>query len=334
MPLEFTGSDIEFAAATGNNIDAGNGSSTFDDPPSSFTDLIVTANEGDGDPRVFEIGDSYDLSWNEPSGSHTMEDAVVVRSDAAPGNGGVIVLEGTNELGETVHIIWTPGFDLENWYNNNSGENMTTGFYTSDTQPGYDHKYVCFSADTLIDTATGLRSAGSLRQGDLVTTHDAGNVPIEWTAQWNGSGLGDAAPVCFAPGTIGNSRPLRLSQQHRVLVRSSQLQTLFGFDEALAPAKAFVNGQDITLQACPRICYVHILLPEHHLITAEGALCESLYLGDEASRRILSAARYDPNAHKANNSSRRMKAARPLLRFKEAQLLSAQEKRISKLLVA
>ncbi|WP_299029630.1 Hint domain-containing protein [uncultured Sulfitobacter sp.] len=314
MPLQFFGVDNEFATSTGSNVDSAPGQSTFDNPPQSSTNLVVTPQNSDSDPRLFEIGDTYDISWNGGS----IQNAVVVRSDAAPDSGGVIVLEGVDANGDTAQVIWTPGFDVEQWYTDNYNPDAEPGFYTTDTQPDYDHKFVCFAAETLIRTPRGPIPAGDLCRGDLVCTVDAGAVAIEWATHWHGKGSEGAAPIWFDAQSIGNTRPLRLSQQHRVLVRSPRLQLLFGMDEALAPAKAFANGHSIRVQPCQQICYVHILLPQHHLIEAEGAFCETLFWGDQASKRLVQ------QATRTNGCSLAfypMKSARPILKYAEARLV-------------
>ena len=41
----------------------------------------------------------------------------------------------------------------------------------------------------------------------------------------------DLQPVEFAPGAIGNARPLRVSPQHRILLNDWRAQVFFGEDE-------------------------------------------------------------------------------------------------------
>ena len=68
MSLSFYGVDEEFAASTGDNVRVTPTSSNFDYPPNSFTNLIITANPDDPDPRLFEIGDAYDLQARKLAG--------------------------------------------------------------------------------------------------------------------------------------------------------------------------------------------------------------------------------------------------------------------------
>lgn len=312
MPLTFYGIDEEFAAGTGDNVYASADATIFDNPPMAFKDLVVTANEGDDDPRVFEIGDQYDVSWGGFGGGGTIEDATVVRSDIAPGGGGIIVFEGLDENGEMTHIIWTPGFNLEEWYQDNYNPSADPQFWVTDSTPAYDHKFVCFEASTRIATAMGDVPVSELWKGDKVLTYDGGAASVVWAGRREVRGRGANAPVLFTPGAIGNYAPLRLSPQHRVLVASPKAELMFGSHEVLVPAKALVNGRDICYAPCKTVSYVHFLLERHDIVFAEGASCESLLPGDEAAKMIT----LPPEIEAAP-----YRAARPVLSFTEALAL-------------
>lgn len=286
MALSLFAPDNEFAVATGSNVNSSPGRSDFDYPPTSSHDLVITAHDGDPDPRLFEVGDSYDVSYDGPGGAHTLSDAVVIRSDSAPGSGGVIVFEGQDENGDLTQVVWTPDFDLETWYYDNFVGGQAPEYYTTDQNAAYTHSFVCFSGDTRIATALGGIRATDLWEGDLIETLDAGPQPVRWVGRRKVPGQGPNAPVLFTPGAIGNHSPLRLSQQHRVLIRSPLAELMFGASEVLVPAKALVNGEDIHLAPCARIDYVHLLLPAHGLLFAEGALCESLLPGSQTQEVV------------------------------------------------
>ncbi len=322
MAFQIVGIDTEFAAATGSNVNTSPGKSRFDNPPQGSKDLVITTKDGDRDPRRFDLGDTYDVSWGGQGGGGTILNAVVVRSDLAPGGGGgVVVFDGIDENGNPAQIIWTPGYNLEQWYADNYNPSAEPQFFTSDTQPNYTHSFVCFASETGIRTPTGYRQADTLVPGEMISVCDGEAAPLLWASKWSGAGQGSAAPVCFAPGTIGNQRPLRLSQQHRVVVKSAQLQMLFALEEALAPARVFVDGQSVRLQDCTRITYVHLLLQHHHILDAEGARCESLYLGDESTRTLLSTPPGAKFLAEQSGILQHATAARPFLSMHEAQLL-------------
>lgn len=315
MVKTFYGVDTEFAASTGSNVNNGAGTSTFDYPPNGTFDLIVTSNPGDRDPNLFELGESYIIQFSGKGGGAVLKDATVIRSDPAPDTGGIVVFEGMNADGETVQVVWTPGFDLENWYWSNFDEGASPGFYTTDQTAAYTHQFVCFAADTLIATPQGHCVAGDLRRGDLVFTLDGGHRDILWAGCKTVIGSGANCPVLFEAGSIGNDRPLRLSQQHRVLVRSPMAELMFGAQEVLVPAKALVNGHGIRFALCATITYVHLLLDSHQiLIAAGGAPCESLLPGDMSEALLQE----DMPAITAAKASTTYKAARPVLTFREA----------------
>ncbi|MDQ2094487.1 Hint domain-containing protein [Rhodalgimonas zhirmunskyi] len=273
----------EFAASTGSNVNSEPGKSDFDYPPTSSKDLEITTHDGDDEPRLFEVGDIYDVTFGGNGGA-TILNAVVVRSDSAE-SGGVIVFEGEDLNGDLTQVIWTPGFDLESWYFDNFANGQAPNYYTTDQDAAYTHGYVCFEESTRISTAMGGVAVREFWQGDLVDTLDAGPQPVMRAVRRVVAGYGANTPVLFSPGAIGNFAPLRLSPQHRVMIRSPMAELMFGTSEVLVPAKALVNGRDILYAPCPRVAYVHLLLAEHAILFAEGALCESLLAGDEAIAR-------------------------------------------------
>lgn len=323
MSFQYIGQDNEFAVATRDNVGTTEGQSRFDNPPQGSKDLVITTKEGDADPRVFELGDTYDVSWGGQGGGGTIIDAVVVRSDpvGSGGTAGVIVFEGVDGNGELAQVIWTPGFDLEGWYADNYNPSAEPEFYTQDANASYDHKFVCFASETRIRTPDGSKAAGAFKCGDLVSTKDAGDVAVLWVGHRICAAVGPNAPVVFAQGALGNSAPIRLSQQHRVLLQSPYVQYYFGVDEAFVPAKACVNGDDIRIIPQARVCYVHLLLERHHVIWAEGLECESLFLGDEARKALYAVPELQQIQSAASGSDAHDTTARPVLKMKEARLL-------------
>ncbi|SMY09032.1 Hint domain-containing protein [Flavimaricola marinus] len=316
------GVDNEFAVATGSNVGSGTNTSTFDNPPSGSKDLVINTNPGDPEPYIYDIGDTYDVSWGGSGGGGSIEDAVVIRSDAAPGGGGIVVFEGTDGNGDIVQVVWTPGFNLEGWYSDNYNPSMEPQFYTSDQDPGYTYSYVCFAAGTLISTLDGSVPVEAIRPGDLVRTRDDGPVPLVWSGRRTLRGTKDNAPVRFEAGTIGNARDLYLSQQHRILLTSPLAELYFGATEVLIPARAMIGAPGITIAPRPEIDYVHLLFERHQIVLAEGASCESLLMGDVALNRLVGEPDLlDADAARAN-AFRHTKAARPVLTMKEARLLT------------
>jgi hypothetical protein len=160
----------------------------------------------------------------------------------------------------------------------------------------------CFTYGTLIDTPDGLRPIEDLEPGDLVTTLANGSQPLRWVGTRTVTQAEMLArpalrPVRFETGTIGNTRPLLVSPQHRMLLNDWRAQVYFGEDEVLVAAKAMVNGKTIR-QVIPEgvTTFCHLLFDRHEVILAEGALSESFHPGeiglgalDEAQRREIEA---------------------------------------------
>jgi len=313
----FEAPNNEFAVATGSNVN-GWRTSTFDFPPGSTTDFVVSSNSGDSSPNEFSLGDTYDLSWGEGGGSSTIEDAVVIRSDPLTGDGGVIVFEGYDESGNLAQVVWSPDFDLEGWYWDNFSGGNSPGFYTTDQVPSYTHSVVCFAADTPILTRNGPCAATDIEVGQEVWTLDAGYQPVLWVGRTTVMESGNAAPVMMREGTIGNDRPLVVSPQHRLLIRSPMAELFFANHEVLIPAKAMIGQPGVSAHQVAQVTYVHLLLRDHHILQASGALCESLFLGDIADS--ITAQQMSATQREAARKLRHT-AARPMLTFREARNL-------------
>ncbi|MDQ7070418.1 MAG: Hint domain-containing protein [Rhodobacterales bacterium] len=321
MVFSISANDGEFSLSTGGNVNSGVGTSGFDGAPADSVNLVITTVEGDNDPRLFEVGDAYDLSWGNDPGGFSIDNAVVIRSDSTPtGVGGGIVFEGLDASGALVQVIWTPDFDLTGWYADATAGGGTAGFYTSDQDPNYTHTYVCFAADTCIATPNGPMRARDIAAGDRINTRDHGAKRVLWVGNRRARGIGRNAPVYFAAGSIGNRKPLRLSQQHRVLLRSPLAELYFGTKEVLVPAKSLINGRNIYLRPCADINYVHLLFKEHHILSENGVPCESLLLGNVAAD-LVRASELDVPAGLAVEI-RQQKAARPILTMQEARLVA------------
>ncbi|MEP1766911.1 MAG: hypothetical protein ABJJ53_09790 [Sulfitobacter sp.] len=132
MAVTFRPPITEFATASGDNVDTNGEQSLFDFPPKSIRELTISAQANDSNPTVFETGDTYDLSWGGDLAGR-LQNAVVLRSDYIESDVGVVVFEGTNATtGEVVQVVWSPGFDLENWLGVNGDMGARSiGFHTT-----------------------------------------------------------------------------------------------------------------------------------------------------------------------------------------------------------
>ena len=161
-----------------------------------------------------------------------MDDAVVIRSDYLGPGEGAIVFEGINDnTGELYQVVWSPGFNLEDWYwDNGGGPSSPNGFWTSDVDPDTTARFVCFGSGTRIAVPGGKhRPVETLVPGDKVRTRDHGaaaGAPRRGAPGDRRSA--QAAPVVFNTGAIGNIGRLVLSQTHRVMLTSPLAELHFG----------------------------------------------------------------------------------------------------------
>lgn len=193
---------------------------------------------------------------------------------------------------------------------------------------------VCFTAGTMIDTASGPREVQSLCPGDLIWTQDGGLMPLRWIGQRRvgvAELLADPAlrPIEFAAGALGAGlpdRPLALSPQHRVCRGGWKAELFFGHPEVLVPAQTLVNGDTIR-RAAPQqsVTYVHFLLDGHQIVRSNGVLSESFFptalsltgLDRAAVTEVL---RLFPDLTSLTRAYPR--TARPVLRPAEARLVA------------
>lgn len=314
--------DEQFVIATGANVDAGRDSSVIDAPSPGLTALRIKTSERDDDPARFDVGETVDLRYSLDGRTSVLKDAQVIVSEPASTGLAGVIFEGTTQKGETIHLAWTPDFDVraftEKAYASGNTPRMVTRDQTADS-----YEMPCFAAGTRILTPSGPRPVERIAPGDLVLTRDSGAQPVLWRGRAPVLGRGDMAPVVFAPGTLGNAAPLVLSQQHRVLVRSARAALMFGAEEMFAHARAFAGLPGIRMVERRRVTWCHLLLPRHEVVLAEGVPCESLFAGDVALRRLGACGRagevtrlYTGRIPACDHA-----LARPALRHAEARLL-------------
>jgi hypothetical protein len=151
----------------------------------------------------------------------------------------------------------------------------------------------CFTAGTRILTGSGLRLIESLSVGDTIWTQDHGLQPLRWIGRRTVCGLGALAPVELSQGAFGNTRALRVSPQHRVLIDGWQNQLFFGEAETFVAARHLVDGKRARFVPCEDVEYLHLALDRHEVICAEGLLSESLHLGAMALASMTAAAQLE-----------------------------------------
>ena len=222
--------------------------------------------------------------------------------DFGPGTGGPLLSEilngtavvGGDTLSGTGSFVITSG-DESGTVGNISFENFET----------IDFTIVCFAAGTQITTDRGERLVETLQVGDAVLTTDNGLQPLRWT----GARHLDAAtlhanphlqPIRIKAGALAPGMPKRdlvVSPQHRILVRSTIAIRMFDAQEVFVPAKHLLDLPGVSVATdLSEVTYVHIMCNDHEIITAEGALAETLYTGEQALKAMSDDARAEIDA--------------------------------------
>ncbi|MEM1302280.1 MAG: Hint domain-containing protein [Pseudomonadota bacterium] len=183
---------------------------------------------------------------------------------------------------------------------------------------------ICFDRGTMIDTPDGPRPVEALQPGDLILTMDHGPQPVRWIGRRKAWGVGNFAPVEIAPGVMGNDVPLRVSQQHKILMRSPKAALMADSSEVLVPAKSLVGQPGITLDIGRRVEYFHLLLDKHEILCADGIWSESLHPGPAGLATLSEAARAELLALIPDLGTGNRQTARPVLKgYEVAALLAA-----------
>lgn len=253
------------------------------------SNLLIAANSIQGD--LIAMSDNVDLF---PEGEKTIN---VLGNDSNTGPGsltithinGVSVVAGdviTLPTGQTVRLNADGTFtvtgdgDVENFnftYTVDNGAISDVGFVNATSVP-------CFVAGTMIATPEGERAAETLKPGDLVLTQDDGPQPLRWIGTRTVAAVGDFAPIHIRANTFGTHRDLLVSPLHRVLIRDSLAELLFGDAEVLVAARDLVNDRSVLRRPGGEVTYVHLLFDRHQVVFSEGLETESFLPGPQTSK--------------------------------------------------
>ncbi|MFD1157951.1 Hint domain-containing protein [Roseovarius aestuarii] len=145
---------------------------------------------------------------------------------------------------------------------------------------------ICFTPGTRIETPQGPRLVEELREGDWVQTKDSDAQEIEWIGSRRMTGarlfaMPRLRPVRIRTGALGIDRPdaeLLVSPEHRMLIQGNVAQSLFNVPEVLVSAKDLINGSTVSIDLAVReVTYIHLLLPRHQILWANGIETESFH---------------------------------------------------------
>jgi hypothetical protein len=188
----------------------------------------------------------------------------------------------------------------------------------------------CFTEGTLIATGRGEVRVEDLAVGDLVLTVDHGLQAVRWvgTKTLSPRDLARApnlAAIRIEAGALGPDLPhaaLSVSPQHRCLVRSKIAERMAGESEVLVAAKHLLGTPGVSVVPMDQpVTYVHLLFDRHELVWSNGAVTESLYLGEQAMSAVDAEARDEILTLFPQLAVLRPPAARTFLRGRQARKL-------------
>lgn len=169
---------------------------------------------------------------------------------------------------------------------------LQTGEYVA-APPNPGVTFLCFEAQTFIETPFGPRPVCDLKAGDCVITKDNGAKAIKWigSCQFSDISMNDTVklPILISADALGPGIPKRdtlLSPNHAVLMASWKASLYFAKPEVLVLAKALLKRPGVYTLHKTNVQYYHILLDYHDLILANGMWCESMFLGETGLRMI------------------------------------------------
>lgn len=179
-------------------------------------------------------------------------------------------------------------------------------------------------------TADGMQPVDWLRAGDRVMTRDRGFQRVIWADRTVVPASPDSPQqIRLSAGCVGRNIPeqdFNLHPDHRILLKSPQIDLLFGDPEALVAVNATANGRKITeTQPTFEVSYFHILFGQHEIVQAEGLWVESFF-PDRAALKALSAEQQTCIRQRLGSKLDNMQTARHCLNSPETNLLIPQKR--------
>lgn len=231
------------------------------------------------------VGDAP-LEHSEPDDTALMSDSSFVVTDGGKSYTVTLIEIGPGTPPLLMFVDDVPPRNTDLWVVHHT-LNTAPGDSTGEGSGGV----ICFTPGTWIDTPDGPRLIEDLREGDKVSTKDNGAQDIQWVGSRRMSGarlfaMPRLRPVRIAMGALGVERPeqeLLVSPEHRMLIDGPIARDLFNAHEVLVAAKDLINGTSVAVDLKVReVTYVHLLLPRHEVLRANGVETESFHPANTA----------------------------------------------------
>lgn len=268
--IRFAIADVSDSSYDSNLLIAGNSVQTAVIAHSDTIDMGLDATQTvdflDNDYDA-DAGTGSTLELTHINGQAVVTGSVIVlatgQTVTVNADGTVTVTTDSDE--ETVNFTYT--------IENDAGV-TDVGFVTINAAP-------CFTLGTLIRTPYGDVPVEELEVGDMVQTYDDGSQPIRWIGHRTVPAQDDLAPIRIDANTYGKHSALLVSPQHRILVRNSFAEVLFGESEVLISAKDLLNDTTVRRQVGGQVTYFHILFDQHQIVFSQGLESESFLPGPQ-----------------------------------------------------
>lgn len=248
-----------------------------------FAEIITI--EDTNNPDVFDDDDRF---------NHIIVDGgTIVANGTTVESESLIVLRELNSDGELVGDeitinVYSQGGDFEDVWGFSATDVLIPGRQyvkvggSNNGDSTYTELVPCFAAGTRIKAGHKQVPVETIKRGDRIWTQSRRRRMVAWAGFTEVDGTGKFAPVRFEAGVIGNSAPLLVSPNHRMLHFSTGSQLLFDDQPVLIPAHFYVGMPGVTRAPQDRIRYYHFMFQGHEVVEANGCLTESFYPGAQA----------------------------------------------------
>ena len=248
------------------------------------TDLVAISDDVNVYPDGTTSFNVLENDVSQPGSTLTIThiNGQAVSYDPVTGIGTTITLPTgqTVTLGPNGEFSVTGDGDEEDFnftYTVTDGVDTDTGFVNATSIP-------CFVAGTLIATPNGDTPVEDLQPGDLVMTQDDGPQALRWVGTREVAAEAHFAPILIRAGTFGSHGDVMVSPLHRVLIRDSLAELLFGEAEVLVAAKDLVNDHSVVRKTGGSVTYVHLMFDKHQVVFSGGLATESFLPGPQTTK--------------------------------------------------
>ena len=141
---------------------------------------------------------------------------------------------------------------------------------------------------TPIQTPEGMRPAGSLKRGDLITALNGDAIPVLQVLRKTLPARGSFQPVRLRAPYFGLAQDIVVTPEARLVVGGTQVEYLFGSENVLVPVKHLTSAASASFESGHNlVTYVQLLLPDHEPLMAGGTAIESLSIGRMRRKKHL-----------------------------------------------